>query len=325
MSFVGAFTDPVYLANYGINRATVLEYFLHLLNPFRTKAKLCNDLLVEEQTSIGFLMQNGIGMRPGPMSLTQAEEEFSGALARMTGEQYEFLKVQDPEESINSPLFTIRHVYRSSPTKVTALGIYYVLKGVIYKSPSARSLMKASVTRTCQGLIDACDALKKFARYFPRTRDYWAFESSAKRNLEETESDIVNDLQKRTKMPSTSSKKFPFIFLDLNLALLLEWFKSSACASIHDWHTFEKYDGKKWHYSRGRRFHQRVLKPPILRQRTIPAQSSWDPSRMETRHVAVPSGQYNLCQDVKGPLVLFVFVQDYDIWKKTILLTSGLV
>ena len=244
MSFVGAFTDPVYLANYGINRATVLEYFLHLLNPFRTKAKLCNDLLVEEQTSIGFIMQNGIGMRPGPMSLTQAEEEFSGALARMTGEQYELLTVQDPEESINSPLFTIRHVYRSSPTKVTALGIYYVLKGVIYKSPSARSLMKASVTRTCQGLIDACDALKKFARYFPRTRDYWAFESSAKRNLEETESDIVNDLQKRTKMPSTSSKKFPFIFLDLNLALLLEWFKRSACAAIQDWHTLRNMIGK---------------------------------------------------------------------------------
>jgi len=141
------------------------------------------------------------------MSLTQAEEEFSGALARMTGEQYELLTVQDPEGSINSPLFTIRHVYRSSPTKVTALGIYYVLEGVIYKSPSARSLMKASVTRTTQGLIDACDALKKCARYSPTTGYYWDFESSAKRILEEeTETDIFDDFQRRTKTARTARR-----------------------------------------------------------------------------------------------------------------------
>eukprot|EP01083_Nonionella_stella_P122077 367056_1 len=78
-------------------------------------------------------------------------------------------------EQIQSPLFTIRHVYRHSPTKISSLGIYYILEGVIYKAPSARSLMKANVTRTCQGLIDACKVLGKCAKYAPRTGSYWDF------------------------------------------------------------------------------------------------------------------------------------------------------
>lgn len=207
-----SFTDPVFLATYGLNRITVLDYFLHPLNPFRTKAKSCNDLLVEQQISIGFIMQNGIGMRPGPMSLTQAEEEFSSALSREKGEQYELLPTDDPEASINSPLFTIRHVYRSDPTKITPLGVYYVLEGVIYKSPSARSLMKANVTRTCQGLIDACDEIKKCARFSPRTGYYFDFESKASKVREssgmilETDSEILEDFKKRSKMARTARR-----------------------------------------------------------------------------------------------------------------------
>jgi hypothetical protein len=164
-------------------------------------------------------MQNGIGMRPGPFTLSQAEEEFSNALKRLQGEQYELLPAVAPGAAtditttstttknshratnsipntgttnipntnnanarndvdiINSPLFTIRHVYRTSETKVTPLGIYYVLEGIIYKSPSARSLMKANVARTTQGLIDACDTLRQCQRYNPRTGYYWDFEA----------------------------------------------------------------------------------------------------------------------------------------------------
>jgi hypothetical protein len=212
-SETASFTDPVFLATYGLNRITVVDYFLHPLNPFRSKTKTCNDLLVEQQISIGFIIQNGIGMRPGPMSLTQAEEEFSSALMREKGEQYELLPTDDPEASINSPLFTVRHVYRSSPTKITPLGVYYVLEGVIYKAPSARSLMKANVARTCQGLVDACDELKKCARYSPRTGYYWDFESKSSKSSEtpeersmETEGEILEDFKKRAKIARTSRR-----------------------------------------------------------------------------------------------------------------------
>ena len=131
-------------------------------------------------------MHNGIGMRPGPLSLTQAEDEFSSSLSRLVGHQYELLPVDDDADAaninmnMNSPLFTIRHVYRSSEAKVVPLGIYYVLEGVIYKSPCARSLMKANVARTTQGLMEACDVLKHCARYSPRTGYYWDFEGLKK-------------------------------------------------------------------------------------------------------------------------------------------------
>eukprot|EP00979_Chaetoceros_neogracilis_P016013 scaffold6860_cov297-Chaetoceros_neogracile.AAC.11 len=181
-SETASFTDPVFLATYGLNRGLILDYFLHPLNPFRIKHKSSNDILVSQQISIGFIMHNGIGMRPGPLSLTQAEDEFSSSLSRLVGHQYELLPVDDPEAltSMNSPLFTIRHVYRPSETKVVPLGIYYVLEGVIYKSPCARSLMKANVARTTQGLMEACDVLKHCARYSPRTGYYWDFEGLKK-------------------------------------------------------------------------------------------------------------------------------------------------
>ncbi len=203
MAATESFTDQVFLANWGLSRITVLDYFLHPLNPFKTKAKSCNEILAMQGTSIGLIMQNGIGMRPGPVSLSRAEEEYNVALTRLTGHQYELVPApKGEEESMQSPLFTIRHVYRHSPTKVAALGIYYVLEGVIYKSPSARSLMKANVTRTCQGLIDACNELSQCAKYAPNTGPYWDFGSATtgKRSAGgESEQDIFDDVRKRSK------------------------------------------------------------------------------------------------------------------------------
>ena len=75
-------------------------------------------------------------------------------------------------------MFTIRHVLRSK-NKVTTLGIYYILEGIIYKSPSARASMKYNVARTCQGLIDVCDTLSVCANYTPTTGYYWDFDAEA--------------------------------------------------------------------------------------------------------------------------------------------------
>lgn len=179
-----SFTDPNYLATYGLNRTTAVDYFLHPLNPFRTKNKCTNDILNSQQISISWIMVNGIGVRPGPLTIQQAEEEMQAALAREHNqEQYELIPVDNPGsiEAINSPLFTIRHVYRESETKVVPLGIYYILEGVIYKSPCARSLMKANIARTTSGLMDACDMLKHCARYSPRTGYYFDFDGLKKK------------------------------------------------------------------------------------------------------------------------------------------------
>ena len=177
MSETASFVDPVFLARFGLSRQNVVEYFLHPLNPFRTSANTSNEVLGMQGIDIGRLQQFGTNGIPLPPQA--AEAELAQALARSTGEQYELLPPATTEGYAQiSPLYTIRHVLRTNPSTVKVLGIYYVLEGVIYKAPSVRALMKANVTRTAQGLLDACAAMSKCARYQPSTGYTWMFEQS---------------------------------------------------------------------------------------------------------------------------------------------------
>mmetsp|Transcript_33425 Transcript_33425/g.40481 ORF Transcript_33425/g.40481 Transcript_33425/m.40481 type:complete len:244 (-) Transcript_33425:56-787(-) len=178
MSETASFTDPVFLARFGLFRFNALDYFLHPLNPFKTKSKTSNEVLLMQGIDIGTLMQQGTGGKPGPLSPTVAEDEYNLALSRLTGEQYELLP-PPPDFDINQsqPLFVIRHVMRTNSSTNKVLGIYYILEGVIYKSPSVRSLGKANVTRTLEGLSEACDALGECSRYEPSAGYFWEFES----------------------------------------------------------------------------------------------------------------------------------------------------
>jgi hypothetical protein len=154
----------------------VFDYFLHPLNPFRSNVNTSNEVLAMQGTGIGTLMQFGINGSL-PLSPQAAEEEYSMALTRLTGEQYELLPPASPEGyTVPSPLYTLRHVLRTNPTTTKILGIYYILEGVIYKSPTVRGLMKANVARTLHGLSDACIALSQCARYLPSTGYIWVFE-----------------------------------------------------------------------------------------------------------------------------------------------------
>jgi MED6 mediator sub complex component len=186
MSETASFVDPVFLARFGLNRFNVLDYFLHPLNPFRTKAVTSNEVLAMQGTSIGMLMQQqqqqagGFSSAKGSMMTPhqQAEEEYGNALRQNAGEQYELLPPVDPAfYALPSPLYTIRHVLRTNPNTVKVLGIYYVVEGVIYKAPSVRSLMKANVTRTLEGLTGACQVLSVCARFQPSTGYTWHFEA----------------------------------------------------------------------------------------------------------------------------------------------------
>lgn len=191
MSETASFVDPVFLARFGLSRMNVLDYFLHPLNPFRTKLNTSNEVLAMQGTGIGTLMQFGVnhGM---PLSPQSAEDEYNLALTRLTGEQYELMPPVTPDGYIQiSPLYTIRHVVRTNPTTTKVLGIYYVLEGVIYKSPSVRALMKANVARTLEGLSDACSALSQCARYQPSLGYIWVFEG----DNDEEEDDPVALLQ----------------------------------------------------------------------------------------------------------------------------------
>jgi len=184
MSETDSFVDPVFLARFGLSRVNVIDYFLHPLNPFRTKNNTSNEVLAMQNISIGTLMAQGTGIRPGPMILREAEEEYVAALLYLTGEQYElvpeakaFNAKLHQDTPLIAPLYTIRYVLRSNPTTTKVLGIFYVLEGVIYKSPTVRSLMKANVARTIQGLDEACKELSVCARYDPCTGYTWDFEA----------------------------------------------------------------------------------------------------------------------------------------------------
>jgi MED6 mediator sub complex component len=178
----------------------VLDYFLHPLNPFRTQVNTSNEVLAMQGIAIGMLMQQGL--QGEPLSPIAAEDEYKNALSRLTGEQYELLPPVDPSMYTQpSPLYTIRHVLRTSPTNAKILGIYYVVEGVIYKSPSVRSLMKTNVARVLdEGLSGACQALSVCAQYQPSIGYLWLFEDNAAGGGEETVDPVsLIQLSKRRK------------------------------------------------------------------------------------------------------------------------------
>ena len=196
MSETDSFVDPVFLARFGLSRVNVVDYFLHPLNPFRSKVNtsISNEVLAMQGIGIGMLMAHGVH-NEGPMTPMAAEEEYNKALSRLTGEQYELLpptvpKHPDPNNpaapiptlhqlyTMPSPLYSIRHVLRTSPTSIKVLGIYYVVEGVIYKSPTVRSLMKTNVARCAlEGLHGACRALAVCARFQPAIGYTWVFDA----------------------------------------------------------------------------------------------------------------------------------------------------
>ncbi|CAB9526752.1 of RNA polymerase II transcription subunit 6 [Seminavis robusta] len=191
MSETDSFVDPVFLARFGLSRWNVVEYFLHPLNPFRTKVNTSNEVLSMQGVAVGVLMQQGL-RGEGPMTPQAAEEEYSNQLRQNTGEQYELLPPTDPAMfALPSPLYTIRHVLRTNPTTVKVLGIYYVVEGVIYKAPSVRSLMKANVARTLEGLSGACQVLSVCARFQPSTGYTWHFEADGEDDATEADLDPV--------------------------------------------------------------------------------------------------------------------------------------
>ena len=127
MSETASFVDPVFLARFGLQRANVIDYFLHPLNPFRASVNTSNDVLAMQGITIGILMQQGVNGEP--LTPAAAEEEYQAALTRLTGEQYELRPPPDPSLYVQpSPLYTIRHVLRTSPTSTKILGVYYVVE-----------------------------------------------------------------------------------------------------------------------------------------------------------------------------------------------------
>jgi MED6 mediator sub complex component len=203
MSDTASFVDPVFLARFGLARVNVLDYFLHPLNPFRTKANTSNEILSMQGIGIGMLMQYGTNGEP--MTPVQAEDEYNNQLKRLTGEQYQLMppniKAEDKVNSITlnqmylqpSQLYVIRHVVRTSVSSVKVLGIYYIVEGIIYKSPSVRSVCKTNVARTLHGLAAANEALSVCARYLPSTGYTWVFEDAQAKFDDIDDSDSEDD------------------------------------------------------------------------------------------------------------------------------------
>ena len=127
MSETASFVDPVFLARFGLQRANVIDYFLHPLNPFRATVNTSNDVLAMQGITIGILMQQGL--HGEPLTPAAAEEEYQASLTKLTGEQYELRPPPDPVFYMQpSPLYTLRHVLRTSPSSIKILGVYYVIE-----------------------------------------------------------------------------------------------------------------------------------------------------------------------------------------------------
>ena len=164
MSLTESFVDARFLAQFGLSRVNALDYFMHPLNPFlpKTKEPITNQLLSMQGIDIGSLMQHGSGNRPPPLTWSQAEDEYNLALSKMSGHQLELLRT--PDDELQSPLYTIRHVLRSNPTVTQVLGVYYIVEGVIYKTPTSTAVMKTNVAVILKGLESAYDTLNLCTR-----------------------------------------------------------------------------------------------------------------------------------------------------------------
>jgi hypothetical protein len=150
----------------------------------------------------------------GPLNPMQAEEEYNKALSKLTGEQYELLPPPlsaDPSAaaSSQSPLYTIRHIVRTSPKVFKVLGIYYVVEGNIYKSPGVRSLMKTNVARCAGALSGACSALAVCARYQPVTGYTWVFEADDDDDDDDLDPVALIQLSKRRKRRKVLDNRRP--------------------------------------------------------------------------------------------------------------------
>lgn len=187
-----SFIDPVFLARFGLSRINALDYFLHPLNPFRSKTQQSsNEILSMQGISLDTLQQSQIQQqhlqgRPYDIvsALRRAEEEYNQQLEKLVGEQYELLPPPESAEGeapAAGELFVIRHVLRSSKISKKVLGIYYIIQGVIYKSPSVRSVVKANLARALQALAETCEALSACAVYEPTMGYTWDFEPAKKR------------------------------------------------------------------------------------------------------------------------------------------------
>ena len=194
-----SFIDPVFLARFGLSRANAIDYFLHPLNPFRRNVSSgttsSNEVLAMQGISLDTLLQTQIqqqhlqGRPYDPISaLSRAEYDYSRHLEKLVGEQYELVPKDEERNQVNanigeqaSPpapdqLFVIRHVLRSSRTTRKVLGIYYIIEGAIYKSPSVRSIVKANLSRTIEALTDTCQVLSECAQYEPTLGFMWNFD-----------------------------------------------------------------------------------------------------------------------------------------------------
>lgn len=81
-----SFVDPVFLARFGLTRINAIDYFLHPLKSLPNQIhKTSNEVLNMQGINIGTLMAWGTGTRPGPLTLEDGEEEYRGALTRLTG------------------------------------------------------------------------------------------------------------------------------------------------------------------------------------------------------------------------------------------------
>ena len=182
MTDTKSFVDSVFLARFGLCRLNALDYFLHPLNPFRSNSSSSssstsssNEILAMQGISMGTLMaaSSANGTTNPNAAQQQAEEDYATMLSRMKGEQYELLP-PPPEHDLSapSPLYVIRHVLRSNPTTVKVLGIYYILEGVIYKSPPVRSIRKATYvwytarnTITCKRFLLFSSSIQFYLNY----------------------------------------------------------------------------------------------------------------------------------------------------------------
>lgn len=142
-----SFRDTVWLQSFPLNQHTVLHYFA--LSPFYDRTSNNEKLKMQKL-------------------------EFD-QLKHMRGVEYEYLPTADTPQGQLQNFFLVRKQYRTSPTEVRPLALYYILDGTVYQAPNIRAILLSRLEKCSFHVNKAFNELEKGVEFGPSEGYAWDF------------------------------------------------------------------------------------------------------------------------------------------------------
>ncbi|KAJ3072425.1 Mediator of RNA polymerase II transcription subunit 6, partial [Quaeritorhiza haematococci] len=174
-----SFKDTNFLQMFGLWEHNVLDYFA--LSQFYDKSSLNEQ--IKMQARFNELQANMLDRR------------------RMVGLEYDLWYF-----TYQPSLFVIRKKYRSSPTKVDLIGIYYIIEGTIYQAPDLYTLLSNRILTSLHFVEKAFVEAREEARFHPAQGYLWAVDEEEAAKARAAASTTTTTTSKESSSSSSQSQ-----------------------------------------------------------------------------------------------------------------------